>query len=203
MSCSQGCPVSRVVRCPVLSSVLGGFMRTLVVSTLALLIVAVGIVVAPQAHAADAFTVTTLHFDVAHNSGPRCDVVGDLYVPQGVSPSKRAPAVLTTNGFGGSKDAQAPLARLYASRGYVVLAYSGLGFGGSSCRITFDSPTPDGTAASIGRSSTGSGVDRSRPSSTASPFRPCWCRARRTLCSISKRRWPPTVASRPEVSRRG
>lgn len=131
-----------------LSGVSGGFMRTLVVNTLALLVVAVGIVVAPQAHAADAFTVTTLHFDVAHNSGPRCDVVGDLYVPQGVSPSKRAPAVLTTNGFGGSKDAQAPLARLYASRGYVVLAYSGLGFGGSSCRITFDSPTPDGTAAS-------------------------------------------------------
>lgn len=123
-------------------------MRTLVVSTLALLLAAVGIAVAPQAHASDAFTVTTLHFDAAHDSGPRCDVVGDLYVPQGVSPSNRAPAVLTTNGFGGSKDSQAPLARMYASRGYVVLAYSGLGFGGSSCRITFDSPIPDGAAAS-------------------------------------------------------
>ena len=37
-------------------------MRTLVVSTLALLLAAVGIAVAPQAHASDAFTVTTLHF---------------------------------------------------------------------------------------------------------------------------------------------
>ena len=130
------------------SGLFGGFIRSLVVSTLAVLLGAVGAVMAPPAHASDSVTVTTLHFDVTHNSGPRCDVIGDLYVPHGVSSAKRAPAILTTNGFSGSKDDQAPLARMFAARGYVVLAYSGLGFGGSGCRVTFDSPTPDGDAAS-------------------------------------------------------
>src|SRR3954463_6549282 len=66
----------------------------------------------------------------------QCDIVGDLYKPDTASASKPAPAVLTTNGFGGSKDDQADMAKLLASRGYVVLSYSGLGFGGSGCKIT-------------------------------------------------------------------
>jgi predicted acyl esterase len=103
-----------------------------------------------QPAAARSFTVKTLHFDV--KTGPsgdkHCDIVGDLYKPKSASAAHRAPAILTTNGFGGSKDDQADIARLEASRGYVVLSYSGLGFGGSSCKITLDDRDYDGRAGS-------------------------------------------------------
>lgn len=96
------------------------------------------------------FTVQTLHFDV--QVGPagtqRCDIVGDLYTPSDAAPSHRVPAILTTNGFGGSKNDQAPLAKLFAAHDYAVLSYSGLGFGGSGCKITLDDPDWDGRAAS-------------------------------------------------------
>lgn len=78
--------------------------------------------------------------------GTVCDVVGDLYLPAAASRRQRVPAVLTTHGFGGSKDDQAGLGRLMAERGYAVLAYSGLGFGGSTCRITLDDRAHDGRA---------------------------------------------------------
>jgi ABC-2 type transport system ATP-binding protein len=58
------------------------------------------------------------------------------------------PAILTTNGFGGSKDDQAGIGKAFAARGYAVLSYSGLGFGGSDCKITLDDPAYDGAAAS-------------------------------------------------------
>src|SRR3954466_13685368 len=100
---------------------------------------------AAPAQAAD-YDVKTLHFDVV--IGPandqHCDVVGDLYKPATATKSNPAPAVLTTNGFGGSKDDQADTAKLLASRGYVVLSYSGLGFGGSGCKITLDDRAHDG-----------------------------------------------------------
>ena len=57
------------------------------------------------------------------------------------------PAILTTNGFGGSKDDQAGIGKAFAARGYAVLSYSGLGFGGSGCKITLDDPDYDGKAA--------------------------------------------------------
>lgn len=106
---------------------------------------------APNAAAAGPdHTLTTLYFEVT--VGPEdqrrtCEIVGDLYVPSGATPEDRAPAVLTTNGFGGSKDDQAGMSRLLASRGYVVLSYSGLGFGGSGCDITLDDLDHDGQAA--------------------------------------------------------
>jgi ABC-2 type transport system ATP-binding protein len=56
--------------------------------------------------------------------------------------------VLTTNGFGGNYTDQEGLAKNLAADGYVVLTYSGLGFGHSSCRIELDSPQWDGEAAS-------------------------------------------------------
>ncbi len=100
------------------------------------------------ASAEPAFTVTTLHFKV--QVGPagdqECDVVGDVYVPTTASKTSRVPAILTTNGFGGSKDDQAGVGSAFASRGYAVLSYSGLGFGGSSCKITLDDPDWDGKA---------------------------------------------------------
>jgi ABC-2 type transport system ATP-binding protein len=108
-------------------------------------------IVAPagSATAADDFTITTLHFavKVGPTNSVKCDVVGDLYVPNSASPSARVPAILTTNGFGGSKDDQAGIGKAFANRGYAVLSYSGLGFGGSDCKITLDDPDYDGKAA--------------------------------------------------------
>src|SRR4051795_11302692 len=104
---------------------------------------------AVPAQAAD-YDIKTLHFDVV--TGPandqHCDVVGDLYRPASATKSNPAPAILTTNGFGGSKDDQADTAKVLASRGYVVLSYSGLGFGGSGCKITLDDRDYDGKAGS-------------------------------------------------------
>jgi fermentation-respiration switch protein FrsA (DUF1100 family)/Cu/Ag efflux protein CusF len=107
--------------------------------------------VAPtSAGAAVTVTVTPLHFKV--NIGPTgsevCDIVGDLYTPSTATPTNPVPAILTTNGFGGSKDDQAGIGKEFAARGYAVLSYSGLGFGGSGCKITLDDPDWDGTAAS-------------------------------------------------------
>lgn len=109
------------------------------------------LVAAPQtsANAAEP-SVTTLHFKVA--VGPlgtqTCDIVGDLYLPDGATSTARVPAILATNGFGGSKADQAGIGKAFSARGYAVLSYSGLGFGGSSCKITLDDPDYDGKAAS-------------------------------------------------------
>lgn len=65
------------------------------------------------ASADPAYTVQTLHF--ATHVGPagvtNCDVVGDLYTPTSATPTTRVPAILTTNGFGGSKDDQAGIGK--------------------------------------------------------------------------------------------
>jgi predicted acyl esterase len=119
-----------------------------------LFISAVGAVAAgpPAAALADAPPVSlrTLHFDtiVGPAGDTHCDVVGDLYTPATASAASPAPAILTTNGFGGSKDDQQAMATAMAQRGYVVLSYSGLGFGGSGCRIELDDPDWDGRAGS-------------------------------------------------------
>src|SRR4051812_23002982 len=102
-----------------------------------------------QAASAD-YDIKTLHFDVVTGpaSDQHCDIVGDLYKPTSATKAHPAPAILTTNGFGGSKDDQADMAKVLASRGYVVLSYSGLGFGGSGCKITLDDRDYDGKAGS-------------------------------------------------------
>jgi len=103
------------------------------------------------AAAADApYSVQTLHFAVTigPDNDQHCDVIGDLYTPNIASPTNRVPAILTTHGFGGSKDDQAGIGKAFATRGYEVLAYSGLGFGGSGCKITLDDPDYDGKAGS-------------------------------------------------------
>lgn len=76
-----------------------------------------------------------------------CTIDADLYKPHRASPSARVPAILTTNGFGGSKDDQAGLGRAFAQRGYTVLSYTGLGFPDSGCKISLDDPGRDGIAA--------------------------------------------------------
>lgn len=112
-----------------------------------------GLLVAPAAGAGaadgDGVLVRPLTVDVT--VGPlddqHCSVTADLYTPSWASPTRRVPAILTTNGFGGSKADQAGIGQAFARRGYAVLSYSGLGFGGSGCKITLDDPQYDGKAA--------------------------------------------------------
>ena len=76
-----------------------------------------------------------------------CTIDADLYKPHSASRTARVPAILTTNGFGGSKADQAGLGEAFAKRGYAVLSYTGLGFPDSGCKISLDDPGVDGTAA--------------------------------------------------------
>jgi ABC-2 type transport system ATP-binding protein len=110
---------------------------------------------AAPAAAAPAYTVTTLDFHVTvpneavGGTGTQsCLIVGDLYRPASATKAHPVPVILTTNGFGGSKDDQAYIGTLGAQQGYGVLSYSGLGFGGSGCKISLDDPAYDGSAGS-------------------------------------------------------
>src|SRR3954447_15418037 len=111
--------------------------------------VACALLTAGPAQAAD-YDIKTLHFDVVTRpaNDQHCDVIGDLYKPTSATKANPAPAILTTNGFGGSKDDQADMAKLLASRGYVALSYSRLRLGGSGCKITLDDRDYDGEAGS-------------------------------------------------------
>ena len=67
----------------------------------------------------------------------------------GVDAAHRAPALLATNGFGGTKADQADLAQGFGEQGYVTLSYTGIGFvDGDTCPITLDDREHDGAAAS-------------------------------------------------------
>jgi ABC-2 type transport system ATP-binding protein len=101
------------------------------------------------AHAAATVTKTTVHIDttVGPDGTTHCDVAADLYRPSTATAATPAPVILTTNGFGGSKEDQAGTGQAFAERGYVVLSYSGLGFGGSGCNIELDDRDWDGKAA--------------------------------------------------------
>ncbi|MEV7959024.1 CocE/NonD family hydrolase [Streptomyces sp. NPDC058316] len=94
------------------------------------------------------YTVSPLKFTL-RAGGRSCTVDADLYRPAGVDAQHPAPAVLATNGFGGSKSdgSTDAIGKAFASRGYVGLVYSGLGFGRSGCLITLDDPAIDGKAA--------------------------------------------------------
>ncbi|MCX3288807.1 CocE/NonD family hydrolase [Streptomyces sp. NEAU-H22] len=110
---------------------------------------AVPLTLTPPAIAADAHTVTPLKFTV-RAGGRTCTVDADLYRPVGVDRDHPAPAVLGTNGFGGSKadGSTDTIGKAFARRGYVSLVYSGLGFGRSGCLVSLDDPDIDGAAAS-------------------------------------------------------
>lgn len=109
------------------------------------------------------YTVQTLHFAVTigPDNNVHCDIVGNLYLPADASPTNTVPAILATNGFGGSDADLAGEGKAFASDGYAFLAYTGLGFGsadgippaytptnGSTCQITLDDPDWDGKAGS-------------------------------------------------------
>ncbi|KKD08172.1 CocE/NonD family hydrolase [Streptomyces sp. WM6386] len=105
-----------------------------------------GATLATPAPATGQYTVTALKFTV-QAGGRTCTIDADLYRPTGVD---HAPAVLATNGFGGSKSDGSTdgIGKAFAERGYVSLVYSGLGFGNSGCLISLDDPDIDGKAAS-------------------------------------------------------
>ncbi|MFD5335236.1 CocE/NonD family hydrolase [Streptomyces hawaiiensis] len=110
---------------------------------------AVPLALTPPATAADdAYTVTPLKFTV-RAGGRTCAIDADLYRPAGVDREHPAPAVLGTNGFGGSKSdgSTDTIGKAFARRGYVSLVYSGLGFGRSGCLVSLDDPAIDGAAA--------------------------------------------------------
>lgn len=110
--------------------------------------------VAPAVRAATAppaaYHSSLLHFlvHIGPGGGEACDIIGELVVPSRASSSHRVPALVTTNGFGGSYTDMLSLAQAAATDGYAALTYSGLGFGGSTCQITLDDPTYDGEATS-------------------------------------------------------
>jgi predicted acyl esterase len=137
--------------------------RRTAVAPLALTVLAGALAAVPAAHAAaPAYTVkalkitTTVASESPLGTPATCVVDADLYTPTGTTKAHPAPAILATNGFGGSKADQAGLGRAYATKGYVVLSYSGLGFGsdatvpgsGSGCKITLDDREHDGAAGS-------------------------------------------------------
>ena len=107
----------------------------------------------PTAAATDStpgYSVKAITVDVL--VGPKGDVPcrmdADLYVPDGTSRRRRAPAILTTNGFGGDKadGNQSAVGKGFVQQGYVVLSYSGLGFGKTTCKVQMDNPDWDGKA---------------------------------------------------------
>ncbi|MFF1450101.1 CocE/NonD family hydrolase [Streptomyces sp. NPDC058274] len=104
---------------------------------------------AAPAAATGPYSVTPLKLTV-RIGGRACTIDADLYRPAGADRTHTAPAVLTTNGFGGSKSdgSTDATAKAFAARGYVGLAYSGLGSGRSGCLISLDDPRIDGAAAS-------------------------------------------------------
>jgi putative CocE/NonD family hydrolase len=106
--------------------------------------------IAPPASATDIqprdLTITVTNIGPEHRT---CRIDADLYIPAGVSSSRPAPALLATNGFGGTKADQSDLAQGFGEQGYVTLSYTGLGFvDGDNCPITLDDREHDGAAAS-------------------------------------------------------
>jgi hypothetical protein len=55
-----------------------------------------------------------------------CEIDADLYVPPGVDKRHPAPALLATNGFGGTKEDQADLAHGFGEHGYVTQALAAM-----------------------------------------------------------------------------
>lgn len=100
--------------------------------------------------AASAVTVTPINFIVKAGPGDSatCTIVADMYRPAGADAQHPVPVILNTHGFGESKSQDAAMMQFFAEHGYGALAYSGLGFGGSSCKVTLDNPAWDGRAAS-------------------------------------------------------
>ncbi|WP_158544513.1 CocE/NonD family hydrolase [Blastococcus sp. TBT05-19] len=126
-------------------------MRRVATVLLSSALAAGGLVTLAPAAAATPATVRDLTITVT-DLGPEkrtCKIDADLHVPHGVTAENPGPALLVTNGFGGTKDDQDGLAQGFGEHGYVTLSYTGLGFvDGDLCPITLDDVEHDGAAAS-------------------------------------------------------
>lgn len=89
----------------------------------------------PACQSGTGFTCHDLFID----SFDATQIDATVYVP---TASGSAPAVLMTHGYGGwhRGGGDAAFARLWAAKGYVVLAYTSRGFGRSSGQVQLDSP---------------------------------------------------------------
>lgn len=103
---------------------------------------------------ATAYTVKAVQLRVAVGPDNKpCNLDADIYVPASATAAHPAPAVVTTNGYGGNKSqtggAGVPgsMAAFFAKQGFVAVSYTGLGWGHSGCEIHLDSPAWDGRAA--------------------------------------------------------
>src|SRR5680860_1441786 len=125
-----------------------------VATSLALTTLAVAGPSSPTATAAPDATpgYSLRHITVKTLVGPEndvpCTVDADIYRPDNASRTRKKPAILTTHGFGGSKDDgnQTAVGKGFVKQGYVVLSYTGLGFPDSGCNIYLDDPDYDGKA---------------------------------------------------------
>ena len=99
------------------------------------------------ASAAEEFTRTPGTAQVVNGPAgtPAIALDYDLYVPAGASADDPRPAVVMTNGFGLSKSAPevTSMSSFLARNGYLVLAYTAAGFGGSGGCITLQSVDRD------------------------------------------------------------
>lgn len=101
------------------------------------------------------YTTRVLNFKVfiGPDQSTECNIVANLHRPISATKDHPAPALMATNGFGGSKDDAYTTGtnnelKQFARHGYVGLSYSGLGFGGSDCLISMNDLAYDGIAAS-------------------------------------------------------
>lgn len=73
-------------------------------------------------------------------------LAGDLWLPEGIAPGERRPAILLCHGWGGTKEhLNATYARWFAKGGFVVLAFDYRGWGESDSKPVplGERPTPD------------------------------------------------------------
>lgn len=78
---------------------------------------------------------TTTDFEIESFDGTQIEAT--LYVPTGDGPH---PAMLMTHGYAGDRSGVKPLASMYASNGYVTLAYDSRGFGESGGKVKLNGP---------------------------------------------------------------
>jgi ABC-2 type transport system ATP-binding protein len=125
-----------------------GTMTGRTLGSLALALCALAAFAGPAMGADPAPQALTFDVKVGPNNDIDCKITANLFTPPGASKNDPVPAVMGTNGFGGSKADFDTLGPSYAKRGIAFLAYSGLGFGNSGCKITLDDPDYDGKAGS-------------------------------------------------------
>src|SRR6478735_5965688 len=108
--------------------------RLVAVATVLVLVVA-GLLVW-VASSGDGVRVSSRFVTGTPEGSTKVDLDTSLYLPQNTP----APAVLLSQGFGGSKRSLDSTARTLAEHGYVVLTYSARGFGNSGGLIHFAAP---------------------------------------------------------------